>query len=267
MTVHKVAPFLARRVADGARVLLVVLDGVGFAQWEILLDKTGIRPLQQGACLAMLPTETTVSRQALLAGTTPDDFAPSFHTTAKEEQQWRAFWAREGVSDRDVRYYRVDGLRTDTVPLSSVHRAVAVIISAVDKMMHRSALLGDAQLTAGWPHGANRATCPTCSPGRASRASRHGLLRTTVTLSPPPAALHRRVSRSSDQVREYGYTGVPPCATPQLRWGSLGLLRACLRIFMCSSRRDAKGFSARGLRVTHGGLSFEEVFVPLARLT
>ena len=149
VTLHKLAPFLARRVADEARVLLVVLDGVGFAQWEILLDKTGISPLQQQACLAMLPSETTVSRQALLAGTTPDDFAASFHTTAKEEQHWRAFWGKQGVSNGEVRYHRVDGRRSDTIPLSSVYRAVVVIVSAIDKLMHGSELLGDAQLSAG----------------------------------------------------------------------------------------------------------------------
>ena len=64
VTVHKVAPFLARRVADGARVLLVVLDGVSFAQWEILLDKTGISPLPA----AGLPRNAAVRDDCLAAG-------------------------------------------------------------------------------------------------------------------------------------------------------------------------------------------------------
>jgi hypothetical protein len=267
VTLHKVAPFLARRVANGVRVLLVVLDGVGFAQWEILLDKTGIRPLQQGACIAMLPSETTVSRQSLLAGTTPDDFAPSFHTTAKEEQQWRAFWGRQGIADRDVRYHRVDGLRTDIVPLSSVHRAVAVIVSAVDKMMHRSALLGDAQLAAG--------VTAWCQQGYLTdllaRAEDQGF-ETWVTAdhgnvvaSPggaPPEGL--KVERQGTRVRLYrnaamrdasaamGVAWTPPRLPPDVH-------------VLFAKRRE--GFQPRGLRVTHGGLSFEEVFVPLARLT
>ncbi|MGO9884474.1 MAG: PglZ domain-containing protein [Solirubrobacteraceae bacterium] len=267
VTVHKVAPFLARRVADGARVLLVVLDGVGFAQWEILLDKTGIRPLQQGTCLAMLPTETTVSRQALLAGTTPDDFAPSFHTTAKEEQQWRAFWAREGVSDRDVRYYRVDGLRTDTVPLSPVHRAVAVIISAVDKMMHRSALLGDAQLTAGLAAWCQQGYLPALL----TRAGEQGY-ETWVTAdhgnvvaSPggaPPEGL--KVERPGTRVRLYRSAAMRDASAEMGVAWTPPRLPSDIHVLFAPRR---KGFQARGLRVTHGGLSFEEVFVPLARLT
>ena len=265
--VHKVAPFLARRVADGARVLLVVLDGVGFAQWEILLDKTGISPLQQQACLVMLPSETTVSRQALLAGTTPDDFASSFHTTAKEEQHWRAFWGGHGIPEGEVRYHRVDGLRSDKVPLSSVHRAVAVIVSAVDKLMHDSELLGDAQLAAG--------VTAWCQQGylvdllaRAEEqgfetwlTADHGNVVATAAGVPPEGL---KVERQGTRLRLYrskatrdasadlGVAWTPPRLPPDVH------------VLFAPNR---KGFQRHGQRVTHGGLSFEEVFVPLARLT
>ncbi|MFN2469623.1 MAG: PglZ domain-containing protein [Gaiellaceae bacterium] len=267
VTLHKVAPFLARRVADGARALLVVLDGVGFAQWEILLDKTGISPLQQHACLAMLPSETTVSRQALLAGTTPDDFASSFHTTAKEEQHWRAFWTGHGIPSGEVRYYRVDGLRSDIVPLSSAYRAVAVIVSAVDKLMHGSELLGDAQLSA--------SVTAWCQQGYLTDllalANEHGY-ETWLTADhgnvvataggAPPEGL--RVERQGTRLRLYrsltmrdasahfGVAWTPPRLPPDIH-------------VLFARRRE--GFHRHGQRVTHGGLSFEEVFVPLARLT
>lgn len=267
VTLHKVAPFLARRVADGARVLLVVLDGVVFAQWEILLDKTGISPLQQHACLAMLPSETIVSRQALLAGTTPDDFASSFHTTAKEEQHWRAFWGRHGIPDGEVRYHRVDGRRSDIVPLSSVYRAVAVIVSAVDKLMHGSDLLGDAQVSAG--------VTAWCQQGyltdllaRADEqgfetwlTADHGNVVATAGGAPPEGL---KVERPGTRLRLYrsqtlrdasahlGVAWTPPRLPPDVH-------------VLFAPRRE--GFHRHGQRVTHGGLSFEEVFVPLARLT
>ena len=267
VTLHKVAPFLARRVADGARVLLIVLDGVGFAQWEILLDKTGISPLQQHACLAMLPSETTVSRQALLAGTTPDDFASSFHVTAKEEQRWRAFWGKHDIPDGEVCYHRVDGLRSDAVPLASSYRAVAVIVSAVDKLMHGSELLGDAQLSAG--------VTAWCQQGfltdLLARGEEHGF-ETWLTADhgnvvataggAPPEGL--KVERQGTRLRLYrtqetrdasahlGVPWTPPRLPPDVH-------------VLFASRRE--GFHRHGQRVTHGGLSFEEVFVPLARLT
>ena len=267
VTLHKVAPFLARRVADGTRVLLIVFDGVGFAQWEILLDETGIRPLQQHACLAMLPSETTVSRQALIAGTTPNDFASSFATTAKEEKHWSAFWRSHGLSDGAVRYHRVDGRRSDTVPLASMYEAVVVIISAVDKLMHGSELLGDAQLSAG--------LTAWCKQGylqdllaRADEqgfetwlTADHGNVVATAGGAPPEGL---RVERPGTRLRLYrsqemrdasahlGIAWTPPRLPPDVH------------VLFAPHRQ---GFHRHAERVTHGGLSFEEVFVPLARLT
>jgi hypothetical protein len=267
VTLHKVAPFLARRVADRARVLLVILDGVGFAQWEIILDKTGIAPLQQGACLAMLPSETTVSRQALLAGTTPDDFALSFRTTAKEEQHWRAFWSRQGLPVGEVGYHRVDGLRSDIVPLSSAYRAVAVIVSAVDKLMHDSELLGDAQLAAGvtaWCRQGYLADLLARADEQGFETwltADHGNVVATAGGAPPEGL---RVDRQGTRLRLYrseamrdasahlGVAWTPPRLPPDVH------------VLFAPHR---SGFQRYGQRVTHGGLSFEEVFVPLARMT
>ncbi len=267
VTLNKVAPFLARRVEAGERVLLLVLDGLGFAQWEVLLEKTGLQPLQRQACLSMLPSETSFSRQALLAGTTPDNFASSWNTTAKEEARWQGFWAERSIPNAEVRYHRVDGLRTDFVPLSSFYRAVAVVISAVDKLMHDSDLLGDVQVAAG--------LASWCQQGYltdlVTRAAYAGF-ETWVTADHgnvvaaaggrPPEGL--KVERPGTRARLYrtaamrdasGHLGVP--WTPPRLPPDIHVLFA----------PDRRGFHAHGQRVTHGGLSFEEVFVPLARLT
>jgi hypothetical protein len=266
-TVHKIPQFLARRVSAGERVLLVVLDGVGFAQWEILLDQNAIRPLQQHACVAMLPTETTVSRQALLAGTTPDDFASSFSTTAKEPQHWAAFWAKQGLAEAEVRYHRVDGRRTDQIPLASVFRAVAVVVSAVDKMMHASKLLADAQLGAqltAW-----------CRQGYLAALLDHAReqgFETWVTAdhgnvvaaagSMPPEGL--RVERQGTRLRLYRAKDTRDAAADQgIAW-TPPRLPPDVQVLFAPNRL---GFHTGGERVTHGGLSFEEVFVPFVRLT
>jgi hypothetical protein len=267
ITANKVAPFLARRVAAGERVLLLVLDGVSFAQWEVILEETGVSPLQQHVCLAMLPSETTVSRQALLAGTTPDDFASSFHTTAKEEERWCDFWRVQELSDAEMRYYRVDGHRSDLVPLSSAYRAVAIVVSAVDKLMHGSDLLGDAQFSAGvraW-----------CQQGflrdllvRAAEAgfetwltADHGNVVATAGGAPPEGL---RVERQGTRLRLYRSLATRDAAAHfGIAWTPPRLPSDVHVLF--APRRE--GFQRHGHRVTHGGLSFEEVFVPLARLT
>jgi hypothetical protein len=267
VTLNKVAPFLARRVEAGERVLLIILDGLGFAQWEVLLEKTALQPLQRQACLSMLPSETSFSRQALLSGTTPDGFASSWNSTAKEEARWQEFWAERSVPSAEVRYHRVDGLRTDFVPLSSTHRAVAVVISAVDKLMHDSGLLGDVQLAAGlasWCHQGYLVDVVQ----RAADAgfetwltADHGNVVADAGGRPPeglrverPGTRARlyRTAAMRDASARFGVPWTPPRLPPDIH------------VLFAPNR---KGFHAHGTRVTHGGLSFEEVFVPLARLT
>src|SRR5581483_11119539 len=209
----------------------------------------------------------TVSRQALLAGTTPDDFASSFHTTAKEEQRWCDFWASEGLSEGEMRYYRVDGRRSDVAPLSPMFRAVALVISAVDRLMHGSDLLGDAQFTAGvraW-----------CQQGflrdiltRAAEAgfetwlaADHGNVVATAGGAPPQGLT---VERQGTRLRLYRSVATRDAAAHfGIPWTPPRLPNDVHVLF--APRRE--GFQRHGQRVTHGGLSFEEVFVPLARLT
>ena len=54
-SVHQVAGFLARRLRAGfaAKVMLVVLDGMGFAQWSMLARSSGLKVVEASASFAM----------------------------------------------------------------------------------------------------------------------------------------------------------------------------------------------------------------------
>jgi hypothetical protein len=110
-SVHRVAGHLARRMRDGhaKRVLLVVLDGLGHTQWTHLLDRLGIRVAEAGSVCALVPTYTTVSRQAIFAGDLPVSFPASLWSTEPERRRWVAFWRDEGLADTDAAYHRVKG--------------------------------------------------------------------------------------------------------------------------------------------------------------
>jgi hypothetical protein len=101
---HQIAPFLARRVEDGTRVLLVVIDGLGFAQGSRLRSPTGLHVEESAGCLAMIPTLTTISRQAIVAGALPVDYSDTLATTSDEPRRGAAFWAGQGLHQRDVSY-------------------------------------------------------------------------------------------------------------------------------------------------------------------
>ena len=97
-TVASVAPFLARRstpAGDAHQVVLVIVDGMGWAQWDLIKSASSFMVVQERGTFAMVPTLTKVSRQAILAGQLPLHFADSLTGTAQEPARWSNFWYRE----------------------------------------------------------------------------------------------------------------------------------------------------------------------------
>ena len=88
--VHHVPRFLARELASSphAKVALVVVDGMSWAQWLVIRDLLAQRhkrfDFREDATFAWLPTLTSVSRQALFAGLPPLYFPDSIDGTDKE---------------------------------------------------------------------------------------------------------------------------------------------------------------------------------------
>ena len=108
--VHHLPRFLARRLADDPRrkVALVVVDGLALDQWLVLRDALAVqRPalrFREGAVFAWTPTITSVSRQAIFAGTPPLHFPASILTTDREASRWTRFWADQGLAVRETNY-------------------------------------------------------------------------------------------------------------------------------------------------------------------
>lgn len=267
VTLNKVAPFLARRLREGERVLLIVLDGVGLAHWQLLRDLVPIRPLQEQACVALLPTETAISRQSLVSGEMPDEFKESLTTTRREERRWRNFWHAEGVKDADVRYYRVDGRPEDDVALSPMSRAVVVIVSAVDKLMHSTHLLDDVQLTAQITPWAEQGFLRRLLDDAASSRFETWLTADHGNVVAAPGAAPReglKLERAGTRFRLYRSEAQRDSAgAPGVAWTPPRLPPDVHVLFP----PGLEGFHSGYPRVTHGGMSLQEVFVPLVRVT
>lgn len=266
---HGVAPFLARRMRDGAtdRVLLIVLDGLGHAQWPLLRDVAGFEVVDAGSTFAMVPTYTTVSRQAIFAGDLPAAFPESLWTTQPERRRWVAFW--EGEDVRGATYHRVRGLFPYDRIEFGASRAVGVVVNAVDDLMHSSELMGDAQLLAGvdlWAKSeflvdlvrrgtqAGYEVWVTSDHGnlecRPAGEARNGL----VVESAGKRLLRYENKTLRDEWAVDGIVwdaipGLPPTAPP-LRFAPGRL-----------------AYTNHRLSISHGGLSLDEVIVPLARVT
>ena len=266
---HQVAPRLARRVEEGAKILLVVIDGLGFAQWHPLRRAAGLTVLDATGSLAMIPTLTSVSRQAIFAGELPRDFAQHIRTTYAEERLWRRFWTDRGVADRDISYTKTLG--DDAEAVQELHGSVvAVVVNAVDDILHGSDVLGDRQVAVGVDLWA-RTGFLTKLVGVATRAgyetwitSDHGNLPT----------LPGRVPREGQTVEKAGIR-VRIYPNPTLRqqaaeygeiWDPPGLPTEGAGYYPLFAP-GRSGYHTGASRVGHGGTSLDEVIVPVARVT
>ena len=144
--VHHLPRYLARRLSDAAdhRVALVIVDGIALDQWIVLRNVLAVqRPrirVREGAVFAWVPTISSVSRQATFAGKPPLYFPSSIHTTAKEASLWTQFWVDHGLAVHEVAYAKglgdgpLDGVRE--LGLRPKLRALGLVVDKVDKIMH-----------------------------------------------------------------------------------------------------------------------------------
>ncbi|MGI6627680.1 MAG: BREX-3 system phosphatase PglZ [Bacillota bacterium] len=111
---HHVPRFLASQLLhdSGARVALVVIDGMASDQWsiikdEILRQEPGTR-CRDSSMFAWIPTLTQVSRQSLFAGKMPM-FLGNLRSTAGEQNLWKQFWSGQGLREHEIGYVKVRG--------------------------------------------------------------------------------------------------------------------------------------------------------------
>jgi hypothetical protein len=242
VTLDQVAPFLARRyAANGRRQLLVLVDGMAFAQWSLLRRTLAIGIADAGGCFAMCPTLTSVSRQAVFAGTVPLQFADSLWTTSREET-------------------------ADNVPALGRAKIVGLVVLAVDEMMHGARVFGDGQM--------NASLVAWARLGFLSRLLKdadhagfevwftadHGNIEATPSGRVMEGPL---VDHAGTRVRLYENRVLRDTARAEgLVWDPPILPEGKAPLFAPART----GYHSGGRRVTHGGLSLDEVIVPFARV-
>lgn len=271
ISVDRIAPYLAARLKRGEtkRVALIVLDGMGLCQWTMIRRRQPFNIVQALTSVAMLPTLTPISRQAIFRGTLPLYFRNTIESTAKDGDGWRDFWTREGVPAQKIRYQLITGVSAEPVSFQAGLTAVGIVIQAIDKMLHGASLMGDAQLV-GSVHAWVDTGVLRDIIVQADKAgfevwltSDHGNIETTPLgramegLAVETAGLRVRLYpsaalRDGSRVRDGGIAWDPPDLPPGWRYS------------LFARGRDA--YFSGDVRVTHGGLSLDEVIVPLVRV-
>ena len=269
-SVDKIAGFLATKLRDGtsSKVLLIVLDGMAFSQWSTIRTVCDFKVVSSSACLAMVPTLTPFSRQAIFAGSPPLKFPDTLASTSKDGVRWADFWVDAGFDVGSVRYVLSSGGAGSELPDLGGARIGGIVISAVDELLHSAKVVGDPEVTAGVRAWAERGYLRSVVETAIAESyevwftSDHGNLEIR-SLGAKQEGL--AVDTAGVRVRLY--------ATAALRNGSRldGIVWDPPSLpsgsVYCLFVPASGGYFTGDVRVTHGGLSLDEVMVPLVQVT
>ena len=148
--VHHVPRYLAmRRGAGEERIALLVFDGLAMDQWFQIREHLAARApdliVEENACFAWLPSLTSVSRQALFSGLKPREFPDSIETTSKEPSLWARFWQENGLRKPEI-FYRKSLKRTgqldelaDAVAQPAI-KVAGIVVDMIDEIVHGATL-------------------------------------------------------------------------------------------------------------------------------
>jgi hypothetical protein len=281
--VHHVPHYIAyrrqQRGRENSRVALLVLDGLALADWHIVGPIWRARHpewrFEENLLLAQIPTLTSVSRQALVSGLRPADFADALGTTRTEPRRWAAFWAREGLDEDACPHVRLALERHSPPPeIDSAHtRALCLIENTIDDMVH-DATLGGATFYAAlnvWLEGYSRRLEAVVDNLLARGfvvylTSDHGHVEARGFGRPSEGlTVETRGTRARIYSDRHAVAGVQQDFAETIRWHQRGLLPDDVWVLMPLDRR---AFAMEDeIIVTHGGLTLDEVVVPLVTLT
>jgi hypothetical protein len=276
---HHLPRFLSRQVGGdrSAKIALIVVDGLAMDQWLVVQDVLASRQpgfrFREQAVFAWIPSLTSVSRQAAFAGKAPIFFPNSIQTTDKESALWTQFWADQGFTPNEVVYAKGLGegnLEVFSEALSHPKARVAgLVVDKVDKIMH-----GMEMGTAGmhnqvrqWAQQPYLNTLLDLLLDRGFRVyltSDHGNIEAAGCGRPAEGAV---ADLHGERVRVYPDAAlrgkVKERFPAAMEWDPIGLPDDYLALFAPSRQAFVQ---EKQRTVSHGGISVEELIVPLVQI-
>ncbi|MBN2392859.1 MAG: BREX-3 system phosphatase PglZ [Anaerolineae bacterium] len=275
---YHVPHYLAYHYLEARPVALLILDGMALADWTVIRRTWQARQpgwrVEERLVLAQLPTITSVSRQALVSGRRPVDFADSLGVTRKEPQHWQSLGERLGLAKNAVHYAHLRPGESVLPDLPGARvRWLCWVDTSLDDVVH-SATLGHNAFYAAlnvWlndyaPHLEAVIAGLLAQGFVVALTSDHG-----HTEGRGFGALNEGLTVETRSQRSRLYTD--PLAAERARgsfaetilWRDDGLLPPSLSVVMPRGRLAFASYDATV--VTHGGASIDEVIVPLVILT
>lgn len=276
---HHIPRFLARSLGDDRRtkIAFLLVDGLALDQWIALREELSELDSQlrfrENSVFAWIPTITSVSRQAAFAGKPPIYFPASIHTTDKEPSLWTQFWVDQGLNANEVAYAKGlgDGDLDEVSELLSRPRlrVVGLVIDKVDRIMHGMELgaAGMHNQVRQWARQGFMRELLGLLHDRGFQvylASDHGNIEAKGVGRPAEGAV---ADLRGERVRVYSdprlRAQIKERFPESLEWPSVGLPEDYLALI--APNRAAFVRAAETL-VGHGGISVEELLVPLVQI-
>ena len=276
---HHVPRYIAREMEclENGRAAIVVVDGLALDQWvsvrKHIQKQNPALVIRESATFAWIPTLTSISRQSIFSGKPPLYFPSSINSTNSEEKLWKQFWEGYGFSRLDVAYQRGLGDGDISGVLDAkIHpgetKVVGLVVDKVDKIMH-GMQLGAA--------GMHNQILQWCDGGFLMSMIKYLLdnkYNVWVTSDHGNTECQGNGRPTEGVIAETRGERVRVYPTPELRsqtaasfpsaieWNPVGLPTGYFPLF--AKGRDA--FVSPGeYIVSHGGISIEEVIVPLVK--
>ncbi len=144
VSLAKVNHWLRQAHAPRERLSLVCFDGLALDQWLLLRGylQTHFPNLtfQENRTFAIAPTVTPVSRQALFAGELPRSFAETVYQTNKDGDRWTRFWVNYEIPANRITYLRVQANGSGLAELQAIadsnNRRLGIVVNLFDDVMH-----------------------------------------------------------------------------------------------------------------------------------
>lgn len=276
---HHIPRFLARSLGDDRRskIAFLLVDGLALDQWialrEVLGELDSLLRFRENAVFAWIPTITSVSRQAAFAGKPPIYFPASIHTTDKEPALWTQFWVDQGLNANEVAYAKGlgDGDLDEVSELLSRPklRVVGLVIDKVDRIMHGMELgsAGMHNQVRQWAGQGFMRDLLGLLHDRGFQvylASDHGNVEARGAGRPAEGAV---ADLRGERVRVYSdprlRAQIKERFPESLEWPSVGLPEDYLALI---APNRAAFVRAGETLVGHGGISVEELLVPLVQI-
>ncbi len=278
--VHHVPSWLAGHMERSRqdKVALVVVDGLALHQWGVvkgvLQRQDASLRLEEDAIFAWIPTLTNVSRQACFDGRPPRYFANSISRTDNDGRVWQRFWEDEGLAGDAVGYERGiseehDLKRVERYLDHPRIRALGLVVDKVDKIMH-GMQLGSAGMHSQVRQWAEQGMLVSLLNLLLKRefavflTADHGNIEAAGGGQPKEGATadvrgERARVFSDDGLRAHVHEQFPEAIV----WEPAGLPEEDLPLLA----PDRKAFVREGTTVVgHGGITVEEVIVPLVKI-